>query len=255
MNRLLILLFSILFIGCCNEKILLNNGLTKKATKTKVYFIKIERDSLNSEIQDTLSIRENKYNINDQISNLVQITLFNNEKLEIDYIYNNSSKIKTEIVKMSNDSLTYTVDYFYKDTLLIKTQSETKNDIFRFKQIGEYEYNTDNTLKQSSLLQQYIDVESNDTITNTIEISKYDKKALVTESELSNYIKPERNRTSKYEYDCGTLMKIMEFNSKDSLISNTEYKYEFDKFENWIKKESFINEKLNYIQTREIEYK
>ena len=74
-----------------------------------------------------------------------------------------------------------------------------------------------------------------------------------TESELHNYIKPERNRTSKYKYDCGTLMKIREFNSKDSLISKTEYKY--DKFKNWIKKESFVNDALNSVQSREIEYK
>ena len=255
MNKLLIFLFSILFIGCCNEKKVLNNGLTKKAAKTTVYFIKIEKDSLNKEIKDTLAIRESNYNLNDQISKLIQRTLIDNEKLEIDYIYNNFGKIKTEIVKMSNENSTYTVDYFYKDTLLIKTFSEPKNDIFHINQIGKYEYNSDNTLKQSSLLQQYIDVESNDTIMNTIEISKYDNKELVTKSELYNYIKPERSRTSKYEYDCGTLMKIREFNSKDSLISNTKYEYEFDKFENWIKKESFINGKLNYIQAREIEYK
>ena len=233
----------------------MNNGLTKKATKSTVYFIRIEKDSLNKEVKDTLAIRENKYNTNDQISNLIQTTLLNNEKLEIDYIYNNFNKIKTEIVKMSNDSSTYTVDYFYKDTLAIKTQSETKNDIFRFKQIGEYEYHSDNTLKQSSLLQQYIDIESKDTITNTIEISKYDSNELVTESELSNLIKPERNRTLKYKYKCGTLIKELGFNNKDSLVSTTEYKYEFDKFENWVKKESFINDELNYIQLRKIEYK
>jgi hypothetical protein len=255
MNRLLIFLFSILFIGCCNEKKVLNNGLTKKATKSTVYFIKIEKDSLNKEVKDTVAIRENKYNIQDQISRLIQTTLPNNEKLEIDYIYNNFNKIKTEIVKMSNDSSTYTVDYFYKDTLAIKTHSETKNDVFRFKQIGEYEYNSDNTLKQSSLLQQIIDIESNDTITNTIEISKYDSNELVTESELHNYLKPERNRTTKNEYDCGTLIKTIEFSSKDSLISKTEYKYEYDIFKNWIKKKLFINDELNYIQSREIEYK
>ncbi|MBU2928333.1 hypothetical protein [Winogradskyella psychrotolerans] len=255
MNKLLIFLFSILFIGCCNEKKVLNNGLTKKATKSTVYFIRIKKDSLNKEVKDTLAIRENKYNLNDQISKLIQRTLIDNEKMEIDYIYNNFGKIKTEIVKMSNDNSNNTVDYFYKDTLLIKTLSETKNDIFRFKQIGEYEYNSENTLKQSTLLQQYIDSESNDTITNTFEISKYDNKELVTKSELHNYKEPKRNRTSKYEYDCGILMKIREFNSKDSLISNTEFKYEFDKFENWIKKELFINKELNFIQTREIEYK
>jgi len=255
MNRLLILLFSILFIGCCDEKKVLNNGLTKKADKTIVNYIRIERDSLNMKSLDTLSIRENKYNSNDQISNLIQTSLFDNEKLEIDYIYNDFNKIKTEIGKMSNGSIMFEVQYFYKDTLLIKTQSENETDIFHFKQIGQYEYNSDKTLKQSSLLSLYIDIESKDTITNTIEISKYDNKELISESKLSNFLNPERNRTLKYKYKCGTLIKEFEFNSKDTLISNTEYKYEFDKFENWIKKELIVNDELNYIQSREIEYK
>jgi hypothetical protein len=254
MNRFLSLLFSIFIIGCCNEKKILNNGLTKKVDKTTVNYIRIERDSLNMKTLDTLSIRENKYNSNDQISNLVQTSLFDNEKMEIDYVYNDFNKIQTEIGKMSNVGM-FKVHYFYKDTLLIKTQSENKTDIFHFNQIGKYEYNSDKTLKQSSLLNLFIDIESKDTITNTIEISKYDNNELMSESKLSNLIDPERNRTLKYKYKCGTLIKELEFNSKDSLISNTEYKYEFDKFGNWIKKELIVNNKRNYIQTREIEYK
>ena len=255
MNRLLILLFSLLFIGCCNEKKLLNNGLTKKANKTTVYFIRIETDSLNNKIQDTLSIRESKYNENNQIYHFIQTSLFDNEKVEIEYIYNNFNKIKTENGKMLNDSLNFKVDYFYKDTLLIKTESETKNTIFHMKQIGKYKYLSNKTLDESSSLNLFIDIESKDTILNTIEISKYDKKELVTESKLSDLIKPERNRTLKYEYKCGTLIKELEFNSNDSLVLNTEYKYKFDKFENWVKKELFVNNKRNYIQTRKIEYK
>jgi hypothetical protein len=254
MNRFLILLFSILFISCCNEKKILNNGLTKKVDKTIVNYIRIERDSLNMKTLDTLSIRESKYNSNDQISNLIQTSLFDNEKLEIEYIYNDINKIKTEVGKMSNVGM-FEVHYFYKDTLLIKTQSENKTDIFHFKQIGKYKYKSDKTLKQSSLLSLFIDIKSKDTITNTIEISKYDNKKLISESKLSNFINPERNRTLKYKYKCGELIKELEFNSKDSLISNTEYKYEFDKFKNWIKKELIVNNKKNYIQTREIEYK
>jgi len=254
-NRLLILLFSIFLIGCCNEPKLLNNGLTKKAIKITEYTIKVKTDSLNNQIQDTLVITENKYNENDQIISRNQQNLFADGKIDIKYIYNENKKIKREIVKLSNDSSNIYVDYFYKDTLLLKAHSENKNNIFHFKQIGEYEYNTDYTLKQVSLLQEYIDVESNDTIMNTLEISKYNDKELVTKSILSDLIKPERSRITKYDYDCGILMKIRKFNSKDSLISKTEYKYEFDKFENWIKRESYENNKLNYIRMREIEYK
>ena len=255
MNRILILLFSIIIIGCCNQQKLLNNGLTKKADKTTIYFINIRRDSLNIKIQDTVSIIENKYNSNDKISYLTQNPLFTNEQMEIEYIYDEFNKIKKEVGKISTDSVMFTINYFYKDSLLLNTKSETKNDIFHMKQIGKYEYNSDKTLKQTSLLNQYIDIESNDTIANTIEISKYDNKELITESKLSDFIKPERNTNSKYEYKCGILKIIKEFNDKDSLISKTEYKYKFDKFKNWIIRESFENGKLEYIKSRKIEYK
>jgi len=254
MNRLLILFFSIFLTGCCNEPQFLNNGLTKKASKITEYTIKIKKDFLNNKVQDTLVITEKKYNGNDQIISRNQRNLFADQSMEIEFFYNENKKIKREIVKLSNDSSNIIIDYFYKDTLLFKTESETKKGIFRFKQIGKYEYNTYNTLKQSSLLQQYFDVETNDTITNTLEISKYNEKGFVTESKLSDFINPERNRTIKYHYDCGTLAKIMEFNNKDSLISKTKYKYKLDKFENWIKRESFENDQLNYIRTRKIEY-
>ncbi|TXD80606.1 hypothetical protein ESY86_20400 [Subsaximicrobium wynnwilliamsii] len=255
MNRLLILLFSISLIGCCNEPKLLNNGLTQKTTQITEYTIEVKNDSLNNKIQDTLVITEKKYNENDQIISRHQRNLFADETMDIEFIYNNDKNVKREIVTLSNDSSNFIVDYLYKDTLLIETKSESKNDIFQFKQIGGYKYNSDNELKESSIKQIYIDVETNDTITNTLEISKYNNKEFVTESKLSDFTKPERNRNTEYKYDCGILMEMKEFNSKDSLTSKTEYKYVFDKFENWIKRESIENDNLNYIRTRKIEYK
>ncbi|MDO3695970.1 hypothetical protein QVZ41_14050 [Wenyingzhuangia sp. chi5] len=234
---------------------MLNNGLTQKATQITEYTIKVENDSLNNQIQDTLVITKKKYNENDQIISSHQQNLFANETMDIEFVYNNQKKIKREIVTLSNDSSNFIVDYFYKDTLLLETKSESKNDIFQFKQIGGYKYNSDNKLKESSLKQIYIDVKTNDTITNTLEISKYNDKEFVTESKLSDFRKPEQNRNTEYKYDCGILMEIKKFNSKDSLISTTECKYEYDKFENWTKIESIENGKLNYIRTREIEYK
>jgi hypothetical protein len=233
----------------------LNNGLTQKATQITEYTIKVKKDSLNDKTLDTLIITEKKYNENDQIISRHQRNLFADETMNIEFIYNNQKKIKREIVSLSNDSSNFFVDYIYKDTLLLESKSESKNDIFQFKQIGGYKYNSDNKLNESSLKQIYIDVETNDTITNTLEISKYNDKEFVTESKLTDFEKPERNRNTEYEYDCGILMEIKEYNSKDSLISTTEYKYVFDKFENWIKRESIENDKLNYIRTREIEYK
>ena len=76
MNRLLIILFSIFLIGCCNEPKLLNNGLTKSVSQITEYTIKVENDSLNNKVQDTLVITEKKYNENDQI---ISSTKFSNK--------------------------------------------------------------------------------------------------------------------------------------------------------------------------------
>jgi hypothetical protein len=255
MNRFLILLFSIFLIGCCNEPKLLNNGLTKKATKITEYLIKIENDSLNTKVQDTLSIREKKYNNNGQIFNLIQKTLFDDETLEIDYIYDDSNKIKTEIVKMSTDSLPFTVDYVYKDSLLYQSKGIVENSNEKFEQIETYYYRKNGTKEKTVSSQIFIDFESTDTIRNSVSKSYFDKNELIERIETIHYKNPNRNRKTEFNYDCGTLVKTIEYNYKDSLISINKYKYQLDKFENWIKKESFENDKLNYIQTREIEYK
>jgi hypothetical protein len=217
----------------------------------------VEIDSLNNKVQDTLVITEKKYNDIDQIISRHQRNLFADETMDIEFIYNNQKKIKREVVTLSNsyDSSNFTVDYFYKDTLLLETKSESKNDIFQFKQIGAYKYDSENKLKESSLKQIYIEVESNDTIRNTLEIGKYNDREYVIESKLLDFREPERNRKTEYRYDCGILMETKEFNGKDSLISTTEIKYEFDKFKNWIKREYIENNKLNFVRTREIDYK
>ena len=242
-------------IGCCNQTKLLKNGLTKKATTITDYTIKIEKDSLNNSIKDTIIITEKLYNENDQIISRLQRNLFVNESMEIGFIYDKSKKLIKETVKLSSDSSAFSVNYFYKDSLLQNHKSETSNDIFRFTQIGEYKYNSKNKLKEGSLRQLYIDLETNDTITNTIEIAKYNKKENVYETIINDYIKPERNKKTKSDYDCETLIRTREYDYKDSLISTTEYNYKFDEFENWIERQSFENGKLNYIRTREIEYK
>jgi hypothetical protein len=133
--------------------------------------------------------------------------------------------------------------------------SKSTDEEFQFTQIGEYEYHDDNSLKQSSLLTQGIELETKDTITNTLEISIYDKKELVTESRLLNFKTPERNRITKYEYNSRTPTTMLEFNDKDSLISRTDYKYSFDKHKNWIEKKSIKNGQLDFIIRRKIKYK
>ena len=151
MNKLLILLFSIFLIGCCNEPKLLNNGLTKKATKITEYTIKSINDSLNNKIQDTLVITELKYNENDQIIKRVQQNLFAEVTMEIDFVYNKSKKTEREIVKMSSDSLPLIVNYFYNDSLLNQTKSIFENNSEKFEQIESYYYGKNQKLENNIL--------------------------------------------------------------------------------------------------------
>lgn len=255
MNRLLTLLFSILLIGCCDKPKLHKNGLTKPAFKITEYSIRIVKDSSNNEIQDTLSITEKKYNNNNQIINRIQHTLFDKQKMEIDYIYNGSDKIEQEIVKMSTDSLPFTVNYIYKDTLLFKSKGIVENANEKFEQLETYYYRKNNTKEKIISTQLFIDLESSDTIRNSVSKSNFDQNELMKSIETINHTNPNQNNKMKFSYDCGTLVETMEYNYKDSLTSTTKYKYQLDKFENWIRKESFENDKLNYILAREIEYK
>ena len=255
MNRFIILLFPLFLISCCNEPKILKNGLTQKANKITEYTINIKTNSLNKLIQDTIVITEKKYNNFNQIISRKQRNSISDGEINIQFIYNENRTIKKEIVKLSVDSLSFNLNYFYKDTLLFESKSEFKNNSFKVKYIKKYKYNSENILNHSSSLKQNIDLESNDTITNTIEIKEFDNKVILIKSKLSDFRKPGGTITSKYEYNCGMLKEIKEFNNKDSLISKTEYKYEFDKFKNWTKRESFENEKLEYITRRKIEYK
>ena len=242
-------------IGCCNKPELLNNNLTKKTNKITDFFIRVKYDSLDKLSQDTVVIIEKYYNKNDQIISRIQRNLFDNGIIKIDMFYNDFNEIQKEIVEMTNDSLKFTVNYFYKDSLLQQSLSESKNNQFRFKQIGTYEHYSNKSLKKSSYLHQYFDVETNDTILNSLEISKYNEKEQLYETKNINKKNPERNSTIKSDYKCSLLYKEREYNEKDSLISTTKYKYEFDEFGNWIKRKSTKNGKLNYIKIRNIDYK
>ena len=75
--------------------------------------------------------------------------------------------------------------------------SQTKDDTSIFKQISKYQYNADKILLESSMVQQYFDIETKDTISNILEIDKYDEKKFVIESKRTDFIDPKRNQTFK----------------------------------------------------------
>lgn len=255
MNKLLILLSSILLIGCCDKPKLLKNGLTKSASRITEYTIQIKKDSVNNESQDTLLVREKTYNNNDQIINLNQRTLFDNEKMEIEYSYNDLNKIKKEVVKISTDSLPFIVDYIYKDTLLYQSKAIVNYPNEKFEQIETYYYRKNNTKNKSISTQIFIDLESSDTIRNSVSTSYFNKNEIATKVETVYKSDPKRNRKMVYEYDCQNLIGLKEFNENDSLISTLKYEYDLDKFDNWTAKRIYENEKFDRILTREINYK
>lgn len=208
MNRLFILLFSISLIGCCREPKLLNNGLTKSASQITEYTIVVKSDSANNEIRDTLMVRNKLYNNNDQIINLNQKTLFDNEKMEIDYSYNELNKIKREVIKMSTDSLPFIVNYIYKDTLLYQSKAIVDYPNEKFEQIETYYYRKNNSKDKSISSQLFIDLESSDTIINSVSTTYFDKNEIATKLETVHKTDSKRNRKIVYEYNCQNLIGL-----------------------------------------------
>lgn len=254
MNRLLFFLFSICIFGCCDKVELLENGLTKSASDLTEYTLKVKKDSLGNKIFDTLVSTKKTYNKLDKIISRYQYNIFADENINIDFTYNKENNLIKETIGLSKDSKPIVVSYTNEDSKLKSSFSESEFDDFYSKQFGNYEYNLFGNLKESTLSQLFIDKETNDTITNTIEISNYQNE-LVTKTSFNDYIKPERNRVLKYNYDCGILTEMRTYNHNDSLISSTNYGYELDEYKNWISKNSFENSNLTYIQTRIINYK
>jgi hypothetical protein len=256
MKKLLLFLLVILFISCCDKTKILNNGLTKNANKITEFIIKIKYDSIKNAIKDTLAITERFYNNKDLIINSKRKMLFGNEteSIEIDYKYNKFNKIDKEIVKTSTDSIISVVNYFYKDSLLYQTRSETKNKIFQFKLIGKHNYHLNRKLKEVHISKIYIDLETKDTI-NSSELLKYNKAGILIEQEINDSKNKLENRIIKYSYKCNKYLKEeSEYNQNDSLISTIKYKYQFDEYGNWIKRNSIKNGKISLTNTRKIEY-
>jgi hypothetical protein len=258
MNKIfffLLLLLSIFLISCSKNKKLLANGLTKKASQITEYTIRIEKDFLDKEIIDTLLISEKRYNNNDQIIKLNQKTLFDNKKMEIDYIYDDSNKIKKEVVKMSSDSLPFIVNYSYKDTLIYQSKAIVNYTNKKFEQIETYYYRKNNTKDKVISRQIFIDLESSDTLKNAVSTTYFDKNEVAQKIETIDNDNSTRNRKIIYKYDGKNLIEQKEFNGNNSLISTLKYEYNLDEFDNWIEQRVYENGNLNRILKREIKYK
>ena len=213
MNRLLILFFSLFIIGCGKQKKIWDNGLTKSAEEITEYTIRIQEDSLKNEIRDTLLIAVKKYRDDDQIAFQTRKTLFDNEQMEIEYVYDYSDRLKQEIVKMSTDSLPFKVNYSYKNSLLFQSSGILDNETERFEQIETHYYRNDDTKEKSIMRQIFLDKKTNDTIRNSTVSTYFNTNEKVDSIYQSIFAdkdrteKPYTNLTERILSDLRNIMK------------------------------------------------
>ena len=102
----------------------------------------------------------------------------------------------------------------------------------------------------------YINTVAKDTIVNTLEVYTYNSDKVFENSVLTNFKYPEERSAIKYKYNSYNLpIEYKEYDSTNKLLSKTSYKYKNDKFNNWVKREGYINDSLSYVRTRIIEYR
>ncbi|CAM1340429.1 hypothetical protein [Tenacibaculum aestuarii] len=250
MNKLITIILSIVLFGCNKQTSKQKNGLTKSANKTIEYTIQI-----NNGIQDTVLITTKKFGKNDQIIYQKRETLFDNQNMKINYIYNSDNQLKKEIVKMSIDNLPLEVNYSYKNSLLFQSSSILDNNNEKFEQIETQYYRKDKTKKMSSMSQVYVNKISKDTITNLI-VSAYYNQDELNDSIVTINLKRQGIKTKTiYQYNGNKMILAQEFDNNDSLASSKKFEYKMDEFDNWIEKRIIENGVLKTIAIREIYYK
>lgn len=255
MKKQLIFLLPFLALGCCDNYEVPNSEFNSNVKMIIEHSIKVEYDSTNSLIKDTLTRTEKKYNKNNQIVELNQRTLFDNETMDIEYEYNRCNRLLRESINLSfYDKMKTVIDYNYDTPHEVKSVGETKWDSLYFKQIGIDKYDADNRLMHSSISQIFVDLVNNDTVENSLQVDRYNKDQRVKESEFKFYTEPSKNTRTEYFYEEKELVKTKYFNQNDSLISIVSFEYEKDTLGNWIERKFFENNKLETIKTRKIVY-
>jgi len=253
MKEIITLILFVCITGCCDEPIFLKTGFTKETKSVIDITLRINNDSINNRIIDTVSITEKYYNEKNKIISRIQQTLFDNGRMEIDYLYSESNRLQKEIIKLHFD--TSTVDYVYQDTMIYKASTHTIKSDFEFRQITNYKYSKANLLSEIAMSQLYVDKESGDTSLNSLIVDTYNKKERIEKSLTINYLDTTKNKMSLFNYKCGRLTGINEYNSKDSLTLKTKLKYIYDSDGNWIERKTINNGDLKYIVKRQIEYR
>ena len=248
-----LLLSLCLITGCCSEPILLKNGLTKEVNSVEVTNFIVGQDSLGEKVLDTFSRTTQIYDVNNLIIKRSTFMMFNEETMEIEYLYNDLGKLSKEVVTLAAD--TNEVDYIYMDTLLSTINSQTSNQEFEHRYVTTYKYDVEGFLNKTSNLELFKDKESGDTTTNRSTIVFYKEKDQIEIVITEDFVNPKKTRKESYKYDCGKLNAIKEYNGNGNLTKITKFRYVTDKHKNWIRRETEENEKLKFVSIREIEYR
>jgi len=107
-------------MSCTNNVQLLNNGLTKKATQTKEYLI-------DSKTKDTLRLLITTFNDFDKIEHTIHYVYDYKAYNKAVYKYKNKQFQKIVEYDDVDDSIPKITNFFYKDSLLIKTVMKAPN--------------------------------------------------------------------------------------------------------------------------------
>ena len=254
MKTIAILSSIILLVSCQEERLILDNGLTKGAHKTSEVLLSIEIDSNGIQLEDTMLIKDKYFNNLDKIIKWKQLTYYDDVSTEIDFAYNEFNKVKKESIYMSEDSIKFDILYYFQDSMVKYSTSEFNREDYKFFQKSNYSYTNNRNLEKIVTNSTYILPETSDSILKK-EIEFYSKGEQLIKKEFYNYSNPQEDEYHIYKYKNKNLASRKEFNYNDSLLSKVEYKYEFDEYSNWIERKSIENDSISYRIIRNIDYR
>ncbi|WP_435414842.1 hypothetical protein [Polaribacter aestuariivivens] len=246
-----LIIIIILILFSCSTK---NNKSESenKFLSTKVYIRKVVENKL----ADTVVIISTKFTDFNKPKEENHYYLESDESSTSIFKYSKNNQLEEIIEKNKNSNQKNKTLYFYNDTLLNKTESNFTGDDYRTKISEYFEYDKNNNLKIKESQVLMVEKNQGDTLANTTETFFYDANQLWAKSEYVNKLYPDENKRFTYSYnDFDLPIEVKEYNNYEKLNSTTEYFYTYDKFNNWIERKRFIDDKLLYVRTREIIYK
>ncbi len=259
MKKVLLFFLLIIISSCCNtsDRVARNEYGLKGNVKQISQYAFLKNDSLTQDLDnDTISIKKSYFNQNGKIEKIIIQYTFNGESVISDFMYDQKSNLINEIVKSYDDS-SFEVNYYndYKDSLIISTNSTAMVDSLVFKNKTIYEYNSKDILKRSEVSRIHFDLETNDTIGNSVEIYNYDSNGYLKKARVKYLDSLDKSEKYIYKRNCEGLLLSTKSYKSNKLISKFINEYSFDEMDNWIEMKVFQKDTLRKIFSREIVYK